>query len=171
TRFSRDWSSDVCSSDLDAKDLNPRSVRVFKYTVARPPPLASRLRRCQECHVPGSARDALRTVVTSVFAFSRAVTGLGTEGRSDHGAGRGFPVTAQRPLRAVKRGEGSVPGREELGRRRGHRERRDRFPPSRPAAPVRMRSRAAPPGPDASTNTGGIRSSRITGKDLRVNPG
>src|SRR5690606_41381472 len=129
------------------------------------------LRLCTGCHVPGGSPDARLAVVSSVFAFARAVTVLGTEGRSGHVVGRGLPVTAQRPLRAFKRGEGSVPGREELGRRRGHRDRRDRFPPSRPAGPVRMRSRAAPPGPDASTNTGGIRSSRITGKDLRVNPG
>src|SRR5207247_8039266 len=50
TRSTRDWSSDVCSSDLKPRHARPNLAVGFLVQRGRPPSLQTKCRRREKCH-------------------------------------------------------------------------------------------------------------------------
>src|SRR5690606_39298989 len=75
TRFSRDWSSDVCSSDL----LQQMSCRLPGFIGPVPPPLLIRVEAT--CAIQLSRRSTLRVVYPRLAAVSTKNFALSLRGR------------------------------------------------------------------------------------------
>src|SRR5690606_41579751 len=95
TRFSRDWSSDVCSSDLEAKRKVQEELEEALSSVTLPEPIVKRIReRFKDAETIEGIAEAIKEEQDYLRELSGSgiVTGLG-ESEKEEGEGGGIDLS------------------------------------------------------------------------------